>query len=108
MTAQKLRLAALAARSRRMLRHTSDPVERTLALVVISRAIADDAALAASDRSGSNSLRYRAQNGCSPRRSSTFRGCAEPATTNQRGALARTAKGAPGRTTTLLFERVAR
>lgn len=44
MTAHKLRLAALSARTRRMLRHTDTPVERALALVIITRAIADHAA----------------------------------------------------------------
>lgn len=44
MGTHKLRLAALAARTRRMLKHTDDPVERALALVVIARTVADHAA----------------------------------------------------------------
>ncbi|WP_420367199.1 hypothetical protein [Curtobacterium sp. L1-20] len=44
MTGHKLRLAALGARTRRMLRHTDSPVERALALVIVARAIADHAA----------------------------------------------------------------
>jgi hypothetical protein len=52
MTAHKLRLAALGARTRRMLRHTDTPVERALALVVITRAIADHAHAAAGARAG--------------------------------------------------------
>jgi len=59
MTGQKLRLALLSARTRRMLRHTSDPVERALALVVISRAVADHAAVAASTRTSPDSLEVR-------------------------------------------------
>lgn len=47
MTAHKLRLAALSARTRRLLRHTADPVERALALVIIARTVADHAAHAA-------------------------------------------------------------
>lgn len=39
-----------------MLRHTSDPVERALALVVIARAAADHAAFEASPRQGSQAL----------------------------------------------------
>ncbi|MBT1608491.1 hypothetical protein NY542_00120 [Curtobacterium flaccumfaciens pv. betae] len=44
MGTHKLRLAALAARTRRMLKHTDNPVERALALVVIARTVADYAA----------------------------------------------------------------
>jgi hypothetical protein len=44
MTARKLRLAALAARTRRLLRDTSDPAERALALVIVARVFADHAA----------------------------------------------------------------
>jgi hypothetical protein len=54
MTAHKLRLAALAARTRRLLRHTGSPVERALALVIVARVIADHAAdIAASKRGAS-------------------------------------------------------
>lgn len=41
---RKLRPAALSARTRRMLKHTGDPVERALGLVIIARAVADHAA----------------------------------------------------------------
>lgn len=44
MTVHKLRLAALSARTRRMLRYTTDPVERALAMVIVTRAVADHAA----------------------------------------------------------------
>ncbi|MET3452299.1 hypothetical protein [Curtobacterium sp. 1544] len=59
MSDHKLRLALLDARTRRMVRHTSDPVERALALVVISRAVADNAAVAASARTNTGSLGIR-------------------------------------------------
>lgn len=53
MTGQKLRLAALGARTRRMLRHSGSPVERALALVIVARVIADHAAgVTADSRSG--------------------------------------------------------
>ncbi|WP_420367181.1 hypothetical protein [Curtobacterium sp. L1-20] len=47
MTGHKLRLAALSARTRKMLRHTAEPVERALAMVIVARAIADHAATTA-------------------------------------------------------------
>lgn len=47
MGTHKVRLAALAARTRRMLKHTNDPVERALALVVVARTVADYAATTA-------------------------------------------------------------
>lgn len=47
MNAHKLRLAALIARTRRMLHHTDTPVERALAMVIVARGIADHAAGAA-------------------------------------------------------------
>jgi hypothetical protein len=59
MSDHKLRLALLGARTRRILRHTSDPVERALALVVICRAVADHAAVAASVRTTTGSLEVR-------------------------------------------------
>jgi hypothetical protein len=56
MSDHKVRLALLNARTRRMLRHTSDPVERALALVVIARAAADHAAVEASLYRNSHTL----------------------------------------------------
>jgi hypothetical protein len=56
MSNHRVRLALLNARTRRMLRHTSDPVERALALVVIARAAADHAAVEASQRHGGQTL----------------------------------------------------
>jgi hypothetical protein len=49
MSAHQLRLLALGARTRRMLRHTGDPVERAIALVIIARSVADHAAASAAD-----------------------------------------------------------
>jgi hypothetical protein len=54
MSARQLQLLVLGARTRRMLRHTADPVERALALVIIARSVADHAAASAASSRASD------------------------------------------------------